>query len=363
MHRRSFMLSACAAAGLAAAQFAAAPAGAAADFAGKRIEIMVPTPPGGGTDTWARFLLPYLQEHLPGKPTVVVNNVPGGGQITGCNQFEQRARPDGLQVFASSGSIHFAYLLGDRRVRCKMEDWIAVLGSPTGGVVHLRPDLGVSNLSQLATLRGRAMKYGSQGHTSLDLLPVLSFEMLGLNVEPVLGMQGRGPARLAFERGELQIDYQTTSAYIRSVRPLVQAGRSVELFAWGALDGNGNVVRDPTFPNLPSFLEVYRQMNGRDPSGPQWDAWRSFFSAGYGVQKYLLLPARTPRDIVDAWNNAIRATVTNAEFRQKAAAEIGDYTQFVGAEADRQFSSMIKPPASAKQYILDWLKRRFNVTP
>lgn len=358
MNRRSLLLAA-----LAAGVVAASPAAAQVNFAGQRIEIMVPTPPGGGTDTWARFLAPYLSETLPGKPTVVINNVPGGGQITGCNQFEQRARPDGLQVFASSGSIHFAYLLGDRRVRCKMEDWVAVLGSPTGGVVHIRPDMGITGVGQLATLRGREMKYGSQGQSSLDLLPMLSFDMLGLKVEAVFGMQGRGQARLGFERGELQIDYQTTSAYIRNVRPLVAAGRSVELFSWGALDAGGNLVRDPTFPDVPSFLEVYRQMNGRDPSGAQWDAWRAFYSAGFGVQKYLLLPARTPAPIVAAWNAAVQATIDNAEFRQKAAAEIGDYTQFVGAAADRQFSQMIKPPAEAKTWILNWLRERFNWQP
>ena len=76
------------------------------------------------------------------------------------------------------------------------------------------------------------MKYGSQGPTSLDLVPVLAFEIMGLDVDPVFGL-ARGPARVAFERGESLIDYQTSSAYLRNVVPLIKAGKAVPLFSWG----------------------------------------------------------------------------------------------------------------------------------
>src|SRR5687768_16503996 len=91
------------AAGLALA--ALLPGGArAADFSGKTIEFVIPFATAGGSDVWARFFAPYLSESLPGKPTVVVKNVPGGGSITGTNQFVQRAKPDGLSILGTSGS-------------------------------------------------------------------------------------------------------------------------------------------------------------------------------------------------------------------------------------------------------------------
>ena len=67
----------------AAAVLAVAPAARAADFAGKTIEWVIPFSVGGGSDVWARFFAPLLAEQLPGRPTVVVKNVPGGGSITG----------------------------------------------------------------------------------------------------------------------------------------------------------------------------------------------------------------------------------------------------------------------------------------
>ena len=77
----------------------------------------MPFSEGGGSDVWARFFAPYLSKYLPGNPNVVVRNVPGGGSITGSNEFVARARPDGLAILGTSGSTQFPFLLGDPRVR------------------------------------------------------------------------------------------------------------------------------------------------------------------------------------------------------------------------------------------------------
>ena len=67
----------------------------AADFRGKTIDFVIPFPVAGGSDVWARFYAPYLSKYLPGQPTVVVKNVPGGGSTKGANEFASRARmPD-----------------------------------------------------------------------------------------------------------------------------------------------------------------------------------------------------------------------------------------------------------------------------
>src|SRR5688572_4943026 len=65
------------------------------DYAGKRILVTVPFAPGGGSDIYIRALQPYLEKHLPGKPTIIVLNVPGARSIPGANQFQDRARTDG----------------------------------------------------------------------------------------------------------------------------------------------------------------------------------------------------------------------------------------------------------------------------
>ena len=80
--------------------------------------------------------------------------------------------------------------------------------------------------------------------------------MFGLLVESVAGIKGCGVGRLMFERGEANIDFQTSSAYLKRVVPMVEDGRAVPMMTWGALDANGNIVRDPTFPDIATFKEV-----------------------------------------------------------------------------------------------------------
>jgi len=69
----------------------AAPALAqAVDFSGKRIEFIVPGREGSGNDVYARVFAPYFEKHLPGKPTILVRNLPGSGTIAGANSSSKR---------------------------------------------------------------------------------------------------------------------------------------------------------------------------------------------------------------------------------------------------------------------------------
>jgi len=332
----------------------------AADFTGKTIEFVIPFPTAGGSDVWARFFAPFLAEHLPGKPTVVVKNVPGGGSITGTNQFVQRAKPDGLSILGTSGSTQVPYLLDDPRVRYEFKDLIPILVSPTGGVVYVNPTLGAKDARDIGKLRGKKMKYGSQGPTSLDLVPVLGFEIMGLDVDPVFGL-ARGPGRLAFERGESLIDYQTSSAYLRNVVPLIKAGKAVPLFSWGVLNDKGEFARDPTFPDLPHFAEAYEMAYGKKPSGTAYEAFKAFVVAGYAAQKPIFLPKGTPKDIVDTYVQTLDKVVKMPAFKEKAGDELGDYQQAVGPAAQQAMKVALTIDPKAKAWVKDWLARRFEV--
>ncbi len=326
-----------------------------ADFSGKRIEWIIPFQEGGGTDVWARFIVGPLSRELPGKPTIIIRNVPGGGSTTGANQFAQRAKPDGLTLLGTSGSTQFPYLLDDPRVKYDYKDWTALLASPTGGAVYVRPELGIKDATEIKKILKEPMKYGSQGATSLDLVPLLGFEMLGLNVEPVFGMEGRGAGRLAFERGEAKIDYQTSSAYLKQVVPMVEQGRAVPLFSWGVLDENNNLKRDPTFPNMPHFGEVYEIVHGKPASGPAFDALKAFMQAGYGAQKALFLPKGTSKEIVDAYVQAIERVLKDPEFLKAAEEDLGAYEQYTGQRAQRLVEQATTISPEAKQWVKDWL--------
>lgn len=332
------------------------------DFAGKTVEFVIPFSESGGSARWANFFAPLLSEHLPGNPVVVVRYRPGAGSTAGANWFQEQTTDDGTLIFGTSGSTQFPYLLGDPRVRYEYKDWRPVLASGTGGVVYLPGDLGADYDGDMDAFTDVDFLYGSQGATTLDLVPLLAFKLLGLTVDPVFGIEGRGDGRLMFERGEANIDYQTSSAYLRSVVPMVESGMAVPVFSYGALNDAGEIVRDPTFPDMPSFKEVCEATAACSTEGTAWEAYKAFFIAGFAAQKMVYLPGTASDDVVATYTKALQDIIARPDFAELAAAELGVYPQLTGNGAISASDQATTVSDESKAYVLDWLKADYGVT-
>lgn len=332
------------------------------DFSGKTVEFVIPFSESGGSARWANFYAPLLSEALPGNPTVVVRYRPGAGSTKGANWFHEQDTADGTLIFGSSGSTQFPYLLGDPRVRYDYEPWQVVLASGVGGVTYLPPDIGERFDGDADNLKDIDFIWGSQGATRLDLVANLAWKMLGMNVEPVFGIEGRGDGRLMFERGEANIDYQTSPAYLRSVVPMVEEGLAVPMMTWGALDDDGNIVRDPTFPDIPTFKEVCEATEGCETSGDAWDAWKAFFIAGFPAQKMIFLPEAAPPEVVATYEKALKDIHAREDFAELSEKTLGIYPQMTGNAADKAKALATDVPDQAKQFVIDWLKEDYDVS-
>ncbi|MFK7865817.1 MAG: tricarboxylate transporter [Alphaproteobacteria bacterium] len=336
-------------------------ANAAVDMSGKTVEWVIPFSETGGSAKWANFFAPLLSEALPGQPTVVVKFMPGAGSTKGANWFQAQTDGDGTLLFGSSGSTQFPYLLDDPRVRYEYKDWNAVMATGTGGVAYLNAEDGAKFDGSANALKGTNFIYGSQGATRLDLVPLLAWKMLGMNVEPVFGIQGRGDGRLMFERGEANIDYQTSSGYLGGSMDMVDAGTAVPMMTWGALDYDGNIVRDPTFPEIATFKEVCEATEGCETAGEEWDAWKAFFVAGFPSQKIAFLPAGTAQDIIDTFTKAFEDVKARPDFAEISAKRVGEYPMFTGMGAQTALDQATNIDASAKAFVVNWLEEDYGV--
>ena len=339
----------------------ALPAQAEVDMAGKTIEWTIPFSETGGSAKWANFFAPLLSEALPGNPTVVVKFMPGAGSTKGANWFQEQTGGDGTVMFGSSGSTQFPYLLGDPRVRYEYNDWEPVMASGTGGVAYLNAEAGAKFDGSANNLQDTTFIYGNQGATRLDLIPALAWEMLGMDVEHVLGIKGRGDGRKMFESGEATIDYQTSSGYLGGSAAMVESGKAVPMMTWGSIDADGNIVRDPTFPDMPTFKEVCEATNGCETSGDQWDAWKAFFVAGFPSQKIAFLPAGTDKEIVDTFSAAFAKIGARDDFAEISAKRLGKYPMYTGADAASALQAAITVEDSARAWVQNWLKEDFGV--
>lgn len=337
------------------------PASAQVSFAGKTIDWIIPFTATGGSDTWARFNAPFLSRHLPGNPDIRIINEPGGGGTRGPNLFANRARPDGLTILGTSGSTQFPYLLGDLRVRYDYADWEAVMVAPTGGVVYTSPETGVLGPHDIEKLLEQTLVFASQGPTSLDLVPMLAFRLLGLDVRYVFGYTGRGDGLVAMSSGEVTIDYQTSASFLRNVVPRVVSGQAVPLMSWGIVDANGQMQRDPTFPDLPIVEEVYEMLYGEPPSGPDYDAYHAFSVAGFAAQKMVILPRDTPDDITEAWRQTWRDIFEDPQYIAEVGTVLGDYEQVTDQAAEALFQAGTTIAPGVRRSVLEMLSNEYAV--
>jgi tripartite-type tricarboxylate transporter receptor subunit TctC len=340
----------------------------AADFSGKRITILVPFNEGGGTDSYTRFLSPFFQKHLPGNPKILVLNKSGAGGILGGNYFEQKAKKDGTWVFALSTSTLSNFALKDPRVKFKLDQYIPIILSPRGVMQYVRKDLGVQDVTDIGAkidaIKSHAIDkrvFGGKTPTSMGLGLRVALSLVGVEVKSVWGMKGNGPMALAFERGEFTVNFDNSLSFKNNRKKMYEDGLAVPLYTFGVISDGGKVVRDPAWPDIPTFHETYAAVHGKEPAGDEFEAWEALFHMSVTMSKSLNLPADTPKDVVDAWRNAARAILKDPEFIAKRTKIFGDYPQTIGdaAVAIRNKATTISP--GAREYLRKYLKSRHDV--
>ena len=340
----------------------------AADLAGQRVQVIVPFSEGGGTDTWTRMMQPYLEKYLPGKPTVLIVNKPGGGGISGANYFHDKAKKDGTWIFAQSTSVAANYMLGDPRAKFKLEEFEPVLNSPRGVMQYVRSDLGVQNVKDL---KGKIEKiksfpvdkltFGGKTPTSGDLALRVALSLLGVEVNSVWGLGGNGPMALGFERGEFMINYDNTLSFLSNRKHMIESGMAVPLYTFGNFDENGKMTRDPAAPDVPTFVEYYKAVHGKDPSGPGYDSWRALMGVSVPLSKSLLLAPGTSKDVVEMWRTAVKKMLADEEFKTKAKVEFGPYPQLVGEAVRPVIKQALSIPPETRKWLAKYVKVRYDV--
>lgn len=335
--------------------------GQPAYYAGKTIEVIVPFAPGGATDVGARFAAPFLEKHIAGNPRVTVRNVPGGGSMLGASFFAANAKPDGLTLLCSTSSTTFPYMFGHPSARYDLSKMRVAMALAFGPVVYVAPRTGVRKPADLLK-PGEPLVYGGIGAAASDLPVLLAFEVLGLSVKTVLGFEGRGPIRLAFERGETNLDFQFTPVYLTQVVPLVRERKAIPLFTGGFPNERGELItRDTVVPDLPSVFEVYRDIHGRKPAGPRWKAYETASALTFVYGLIWWAPEGTPPDALKAIGDAVDRMNGDREFQDRAQAVTGGYPFRRGDAVERGVQKAMRPTLDVTKYITDLLRDKYGV--
>src|SRR5690349_7376137 len=196
-------------------------AAAQPNFAGKTVTIIVGYKPGGGYDATARLLARHLPDHIPGKPTVIVQNMPGGNSIIAANHMYNVAKPDGLTIGTFNRNLPIAQLTKVQGVKFDMLKfaWIGSAASETT-ILAILTDLPYKTPQDLKNAP-QPVVIGSTGPGANTYdFPLLLKDLLGWNLKIVSGYSSSADIMLAVERKEAD----GRAGSLSSIQPFMDRG-------------------------------------------------------------------------------------------------------------------------------------------
>ena len=313
-------------------------------FIGKQIKIVVGFSAGGIIDLWARLFALYLGKYIPGNPTLVVQNLPGGGSMIAANQLFNVAKPDGLTLAMLSSGLYFDQLLGAKEVKY---DWakFAWIGSPVKNfeVLTMRSDTPYKTIEDIQKAaqppRCGTTGSGATGH----YFPRFLDDALGAKFHLVLGYPGNREVEIAIERGEVHCYAITKEAFLR------EPGRSWLKKGFVRVLVQGGQKRDPLFPDTPTIYELMDKH--RTP-----DALKRFaavlLSVG-AIGRPLVTPPHLPAGRLAILRDAYAKMLNDAEFLAEAKKREWEVEYISGQELE----AIAKKSVNQPQDVVDRLRK------
>ena len=319
-------------------------------FKGKRVETIVVSSAGGGTDQAARLIGRFLHKHLPGSPDVVYRNMPTGHGVAALNYFAKQVKPNGLTWVGGSNAQVDAVMLAKEAVEYNPTTFEYFGGITRGGSVIILRKEKVANLTDKSL--SPVVVGEIDGNRTWGQLIMWGADTLGWNIKFVVGYPGSGPLSLAARRGE--IDMYGTSGLLQ-LKEMLGTGQFEPVVQDGVL-ANGQPLGRKDFPNVP----IFDQMVEGKLSGLAKDTY-DFWSSGVQMDKWFALPQGTPKPYLDVYRATWEKIIVDPEFLKMAHLQFGeDVTPVTGDDVSKLVKATAYPRKEITAY-LEGLKIKYGL--
>src|SRR5262245_47623326 len=217
-------------------------------YAGKTLNITVGFSAGGGYDLYARAIAPYLSKHLPGKPTVVVRNLPGAGSLKLAIYMQQVAPRNGTEIATVSRGAPVEDLLVGSKTNFDpvQSSWIGSMNNE----VSVCAVMAKSGVATLEDMRKKELAFGTQGKGSdSELFAVFVKNLFGVKLKVITGYPGTNESILAMERSEVDGNCGWSWSSVKQSRPDWIRDRAINIIMQMALS------KHPDLPNAPLITD------------------------------------------------------------------------------------------------------------
>ncbi|MFM1815111.1 MAG: hypothetical protein RLZ98_1806 [Pseudomonadota bacterium] len=287
-------------------------------YKGKQVTIYVGLSAGGGYDTNARLVARHIGKYIPGNPTLIVRNMPGGGGIVMTNYVSGVAAKDGTHIGAPQRGVPFEPLLHEKSL-AKYDplklNWIGSTNSDTS-IAIVNAQTGIKSWQDLKTRE--VIVAGTGVGTESVVVPYILRNLLGFKYKVIAGYPGGSEMNLAMLRGE--VDGRATFSWT-SMKPnydeWVKGGKVTILYQQG-LRAHPEIKGVPLVTDLTDDPEIKKLLRLQFTA---FELGRPFFVAD-GI----------PDDRLAALRNAFDATMKDKDLLADAAKQKQEINPVTGAE-------------------------------
>lgn len=308
----------------------AQPAFAQANFyEGKTIRFVVGFTAGGGYDLYTRTLGRHIGKHIPGNPTIIVENMPGAGSMISANYTFKAAKPDGLTVGHFIGGLFLQQILGKPGIEFDAGrfEFVGVPGQDNF-IIGVHKSTGITDAEKWIASK-QVIKFGGVASGSgSDDVPNILKATIALPLQLVSGYKGTADVRLAFNSGEvagLSNSWESTKS---TWRKELDSGELIPVL-------QATIKPHPELTKLPMALNFAKT-----------DEAKKLITTvarvhGPSVRPYAL-PPKTPKDRVAILRKAFMDTMKDPEFLAEAKKANLDINPEDGATLENNVREILK---------------------
>lgn len=315
----------------------AAHADAVSDFyAGKTIRMIIRTGVGGGYDQYSRLLARHIGRNIPGNPTILPVNMPGGGGIVAANYVAQVAPRDGTILTMVGQGLVVDQALGlnsSFKADLRTFNWVGNLSKSN----QLTVAWHTSKTKSYEDALKRETLIGASGAGSISTqLPAFYNNLLGTKFKIVYGYPDGRDIDMAMERGEVEgrgtnpwASYRANSPRFvteKLIVPLLQAG----------------LTKEPELPDVPLIIDVVK---------PADRPLAEFMARAVSVGRPIATTPGTPPERVEALRRAFDATLKDPEFIRDAETQRAEIDSMTGEELQATVQALIGAPAETRDRV------------
>jgi tripartite-type tricarboxylate transporter receptor subunit TctC len=287
-----------------------------ADFyKGKSINWILSAGAGGGYASYAHVFAPYLSAHIPGKPNIVVQNMPGAGGIRAMIYLNNVAPKDGTTIGLVHSSVPFAPLYGIRGANFdpRQMHWVGSINAASGICVSWT----ASGITKWQDLFDKEFIVGGTGAGSqMETMPAMINKLFGTKIKVISGYKGGNDVYIAMERGEVHGRCGGLKSSIKSTRPDWFPQKKVSVPIQIALE------RDPEFAESPALIEFTKDEKTKQIL--------QLILSPMDMDRPILLPPGTPPDKVAALRKAFDAAMKDSGLLAEAKKANIDLEEITG---------------------------------